>query len=61
MAYILTVLTTKQAARTLERTLEVALGGLAHDVDGHELGVVQVLQTHEGLDEQWLGVPEDGL
>lgn len=42
----------------LEGALEVAGGGLAEDVERDGLGVVEVLDAHERLDEEGLGEVE---
>lgn len=47
---------TTEHAADLEWPLEVALGGLAEQVDRDRLRVVERLETHECLDEQRLGV-----
>jgi hypothetical protein len=49
--------TTKHAG-DLEWPLEVTLCRFAEEVDGDRLGVVEVLQAHEGLDEKGLCVLE---
>ena len=49
--------TAEETTASLEGALEVALGGLAEDVDRDGLRVVERLETHECLDEERLRVP----
>jgi len=46
---------TAEHASNLERPLKVSSSGFSKDVDGDRLGVVQVLDAHESLDEERLG------
>ena len=47
--------TTEEASRRLEWPLEVALCGLAEDVELDHLGLVEALETEDALHEERLG------
>ena len=49
---------TSKHARCLERTLQVTLCLLSENVDLDRLGVIEIFDTHESLNEQGLGKVE---
>lgn len=50
------IVLTEQTSRSLERSLQVALGGSTKDMDGDRFRLDEVLEGHETLDEKWLSV-----
>ena len=43
---------------SLERSLQITLSWLAQNVNSDNLRIIQALDTHERLDEKWLGIFE---